>query len=146
MRARKARVRSLTTRRIVKRFLGARWALVVAMMASLLTLVLSGTASAAEYIPPTQWPSVAASRYGSGMVTSPTGSVTIPCSYANGTYFNLKTHSATGQLNREIPATEVIDGTPNCISYPIVDKNDDVYGVPAGYVNGSLRSGPIVAY
>ncbi|WP_127466455.1 SGNH/GDSL hydrolase family protein [Streptomyces sp. B27] len=116
------------------------------LLASLIALVPSGTASAAESIPELQWPAVAASRYGTGMVTSPTGSVTMPCSYANSAYFNLKTYSATGQLNREIPATQSVDGVPNCIEYPVVDKNDDVYGVPAGYVNGSFKSGPIVAY
>ncbi|MGW0867823.1 SGNH/GDSL hydrolase family protein [Streptomyces sp. NPDC002611] len=116
------------------------------LLASLVTFVSSGTAVAAEYIPPTQWSSVAASRYGTGMVTSPSGSVTMPCSYASSAYFNLKTYSATGQLIRQIPATQTVDGVPNCIDYPAVDKNDDIYGVPAGYVNGSLKSGPIVAY
>ncbi|GAA3894152.1 hypothetical protein GCM10023084_53740 [Streptomyces lacrimifluminis] len=103
------------------------------LIASMLTFVSSGTASAAEYIPQLRWNAVDSHAY-STTVTDPAGGVTVPCDSAGPN--NLKSYDASGQIVRELSSSQTIDGRPNCIQRPVVDKNGVLYGQSYGW-NGS---------
>lgn len=103
--------------------------LVLALLASLLTFVSSGTAVAAESVPALKYPPVTFANGNNVFVTSPTGSVTVACSSSGD---GLRTYNASGQLVQNISRTQTIDGVTNCITDPAVDKNGVVYGVPSG--------------
>lgn len=121
-----------------------RIALVPVLVACLLA-ILPGKASAAESVPALQWP---APKIGASVDTTlpiPNGNVTLSCQQM--TDSNLKTYSSSGQVEAELRQTDIVDGVPNCISFPDADKNGDIYGVPFGYVGGSLKVGSnILAY
>ena len=104
-------------------------------------------AQAAESIPELQWPAVEVGRRDAPLVTSPTSSVTAPCATINGGQ-NLVTYNASGQLVRQLDRTVFIDGVPNCITDPVVDKNDVLYGFPRGYNSGGtyMRGPNLLAY
>ncbi|MBJ6647145.1 hypothetical protein DD630_05820 [Streptomyces sp. BSE7F] len=119
------------------------------LLASLIALVPSGTASAAESIPELQWPAVGVNEYAPSyfMTTGIDGGVTVPCVTDNGNLVNLKTYGASGQVVRDINAGGTVDGWPNCIRHAAVDKNGDLYGVPQGVgPSGHYGSGPLLAY
>lgn len=61
---------------------------------------------------------------------------------------NLRTYDSTGQLVREISKTDTIDDVENCIEWPAVGEDGDVYGIPTGQrTNGSYGPGPnLLAY
>ena len=101
------------------------------MLASLVTFVSPGTAVAAESIPELQWPAVKTSRYTWNTITSSTG-VTTACTDDNGTFKNLKTYNSSGQVVRDLDASQSVDGVTNCIYSPVVAKNGDLYGKPYG--------------
>lgn len=110
---------------------------------SLLGMINPVAANAADSIPPLQWPPVNVG-YTNSPLTGPSGSITIPC---NGWDTDLTTYSATGQVVRDIDRASTIDGVPDCINWPIVDKNDNVYGFPGGLINSRWVSDPnLVAY
>jgi lysophospholipase L1-like esterase len=116
------------------------------VLTSVLTLVPTGTASAAESIPTLKWPAVTIGQIDGSPVTSPNGDVTIPCSYS-GAGSDLITYGAAGKVVRKISRTAVIDGVPNCITVPVADKNGVVYGRPYGKVGSSWKYGAnLVAY
>ncbi|MEU3251065.1 SGNH/GDSL hydrolase family protein [Streptomyces sp. NPDC006997] len=117
------------------------------LLASFVTFVSSGTAVAAESIPTLQWPAVKTSRYTWDTVTSPSG-VTTACTDDNGTFKNLKTYNSSGQVVRDLDASQSVDGVTNCIYFPVVDKNGDLYGKPYGKnANGSwVFNTNVVAY
>lgn len=120
---------------------------VIAILFMALLIVIAPPASA-NAIPSLHWDPVAVSRYTWSSVVSPTGSITTGCNGTSG-YANLKTYDVAGQLIRELSASEVIDSRPNCITQPVVDRNDDLYGVPYGMAVGSSSStyGPnLLAY
>ncbi|KFU80779.1 hypothetical protein BB31_12575 [Amycolatopsis lurida NRRL 2430] len=80
------------------------------------------------------------------LVESPTGSITLACTTLDNGQ-DLVTYDDTGQQIRRIDRTSIIDGVPNCINDPVVDKNDDLYGIPSGVVNGYWAAGPnLLAY
>lgn len=118
---------------------------VLAVLASLLTLV--SPAQAAESIPTLKWspaPTIGSSVY--LINTDPTGAVTLGCTTNNGGS-NLVSYNNTGSLVLNINRTDVIDGAPNCIGTPVVDKTGTVYGVPSGSLSGSYALGPnLLAY
>lgn len=120
------------------------------LLASLVTFVSSGTAVAAEYIPPTQWSPVKVSHADFAVTASPSGAVAVGCAGQDDTSIgNLRTYSVTGQLVRELSQTEKVDGVENCISWrPAIDKNGDLYGTPEGLKDGgSYGYGPnLLAY
>ncbi|WP_160169697.1 SGNH/GDSL hydrolase family protein [Amycolatopsis rifamycinica] len=91
---------------------------------------LPSVASAAESVPPLQWPPVATNGSGYDLAVSTNGNVTVPCSYTNAQ--DLVTYNSAGQLVQTISRNQVVDGITNCISRPVVDKNGVVYGVPVG--------------
>lgn len=91
-------------------------------------------AQAAESIPELQWPAVNIGPRDQALATSPTGSVTAPC-YDNGGQ-DLVSYNASGRLVRQLDRTSFIDGVKNCIMYPVVDKNDVLYGIPYGATTG----------
>jgi lysophospholipase L1-like esterase len=117
----------------------------LSLLASLLTVTMTaGTANAADSIPPLQWGPVQASNAAVGNLTSPTGSVTVPCSPNKGGS-DLKTYSATGTLVQDISRTSIIDSVTNCITTPAVDKNGNVYGMPYDTTSG-VRGPNLLAY
>lgn len=110
---------------------------------SFLTFISARAAIADDSIPALQWPAISAGNTNAPL-TGASGSITLPC---NGWDTNLSTYSATGQLVRNIDHNSTIDGVPNCIAWPTLGKDDDVYGIPGGVVNGRYMSGPnLVAY
>ncbi len=113
----------------MKRFVSARWVLVMTMVASLLALAPTRVAVAAESIPELQWSAVKSSRYIWRTVTDPTG-VTNACVNDNGTLINLRSFSHTGVTTRDLDPSQNLGGQPNCIVSPAVDKNGDLYGYP----------------
>ncbi len=117
------------------------------LLVSLLVLVPAGTASAAESIPPLQWPAPTIGRLDGSPVTSTNGDITLPCSTTD-TGSDLTTYNASGQVVRQISRTSVIDGVTNCLRAPIADKNGDIYGVPYGKdVNNNWAKGAnLLAY
>lgn len=115
----------------------------LSLLASLLTVTMTaGTANAADSIPPLQWGPVQIGNAAVANLTSPTGSVTEPCT-TNRTGSDLMTYSATGALVQDISRTSTIDGVTNCITTPAVDKNGDVYGTPYG---SGVRGPNLLAY
>jgi hypothetical protein len=94
-------------------------------------LVTSTTASAAESIPPLQYPGVGLAGYTDGPVSGASGSVTLPCS-TNNNGADLVTYNGSGAVTRQLDRTQFVDGVSNCIGLPVVDKNDVLYGVPFG--------------
>src|SRR5688572_8266537 len=100
------------------------------LIASLMTFVSSGTASAAESIPETQWSPKLVSGYESRTTTSPQGTVTEGCvdNSTTGVGNSLRTYSTTGSLVQNLSASEMVDGIPRCIKKPVTDKNGDTYG------------------
>lgn len=116
----------------------------VGVVASVLTVLTPGTASAA--VPTLKWSAVTANPKYSSVVTSPTGDVTVGC-YDSGSQ-DLTTYNSTGTVVRQISRTTTIDGVQNCITEPIVDKNGTVYGVPYGTLTaGGTGYGPnLLAY
>ncbi len=105
------------------------------VIASVLTVVPTGTASAAESIPTLQYPAVDVGRT-TGLVSSPTSSVTLPCNTLD-TGMDLVTYSSAGAVTRQLNRTQYVDGITNCITSPVVDKNDVIYGIPFGHASGS---------
>lgn len=61
---------------------------------------------------------------------------------------DLVTYNAAGQVVRTLSHTETIDGVPNCINQPVLDKGGDLYGFPYGQdTNGAWRFGDnLLAY
>ena len=45
------------------------------------------------------------------------------------------TYSSSGALIRQLDRTQPVDGVPNCITNPVIDRNDNLYGVPYGQNN-----------
>jgi lysophospholipase L1-like esterase len=118
----------------------------LSLLASLMVLIPSGVANAAESIPTLQWPSVTIGATDSSPVTSPNGDITVPCQPGS-SGSDLVTYSATGQQVRQIDRTTVIDGVPNCITVPTADKNGHVYGRPYGKVGSTWKFGAnLLAY
>ncbi|MFJ9781069.1 SGNH/GDSL hydrolase family protein [Amycolatopsis sp. NPDC101161] len=116
------------------------------LIASAVTFVSSGTASAAESIPELQWPAIKSSRYVWDTVTSPSG-VTNGCDYSNNVYSNLKSLNSSGQVVRELDPNQLVDGVPNCIYHPAVAGNGDLYGRPYGKnASGSYVYASLLAY
>ncbi|MFI5746566.1 GDSL-type esterase/lipase family protein [Streptomyces sp. NPDC051644] len=118
------------------------------LLVSLLVLVPTGTANAAESIPPLQWSTAPTiGRLDGNPVASTNGDITLPCSTSSGGS-DLTTYNASGQVVRQISRTSVIDGVTNCLNAPVVAKNGDIYGVPFGQNSGgSYVSGPnLLAY
>lgn len=118
-----------------KRYLSAL--VVLTFLTSLLVTLVPGVASADESMPNLQWSPVSIANqplaYG-----GPEGSITIGCrndGSAGSSFANLRTYDASGQLVRNIDHTATIDGVPNCIQRPVVDKNGVVYGIPEGGPN-----------
>lgn len=112
--------------------------MLLSLVASFATVIQTeGTATAAESIPALQWGPVQASNSATINLTSPTGSVTVPCSPNRGGS-DLKTYSATGTLVQDISRTSIIDGVGDCIQTPAVDKNGDDYGVPIDPSTGTV--------
>ncbi|EKX63109.1 hypothetical protein STRIP9103_01247 [Streptomyces ipomoeae 91-03] len=101
------------------------------VLASLITFVSSGTAVAAEYIPPTQWPPVQVGTYSiySQSKVSPQGQLTLSCN-AYETAQDLVTYGPTGSEVRRLSHTAQIDGVSNCINNVAIGKNGDLYGSP----------------
>jgi hypothetical protein len=121
----------------------------LSVMASTLTVVSAGTASAAESIPTLQYPAPFVPAYPpTHLVESSDGSVTVPCSMGTGLgESDLITYSDSGSVVRQPSRTTPIDGVPNCISSPVVDKNGDLYGIPGGVVSGNWVDGAnLLAY
>ncbi|MDQ0935997.1 hypothetical protein [Streptomyces turgidiscabies] len=107
------------------------------LIASMLTFVSSGTASAAESVPETWYPPVTVNGNpapAAASHTGPDGSFTIPCeeNTSTGGSRDLTTYSATGQVTRTIDRNSYIDGVKNCISSVAIGKNGDIYGRPYG--------------
>lgn len=116
------------------------------ILVSLIVVIPSGAANAAESIPTLQWPAVTVGQIDGSPVTSPNGDVTLPCQNGN-PGSDLITYSASGQVVRQIPRTPTIDSVPNCITLPIADKNGGVYGRTYGKVGSTWTYGPnLVAY
>ena len=117
------------------------------LIASLVTFVSSGTAVAAEYIPPTQWPSVTTNRYVQTTNVSSNGNVTIECE-TYGRESDLVTYSSSGQIVRQLNRNSMVDGTGNCIRNHGTGNDGDIYGQPWGKgPNGNLVIGTnILAY
>lgn len=112
---------------------------ILAMIAALLS-ALPLAAQASESIPTTQYPPIPIGRY-SDPVAGPDGSVTLPCNNLNGGN-NLVTYSATGALVRQLDRTQFVDGVANCLTTPVVDKNNVVYGIANGRTpSGSYATG-----
>lgn len=109
---------------------------IAGLVASLVTFMGSGVASAAEYIPPLQWPAVQVGIYSiySQSKVSPQGQITLGC-HAYETAQDLVTYSSTGSEVRRLPHTQQIDGVANCIYNIAVDKNGDLYGSPRQSAN-----------
>jgi hypothetical protein len=119
------------------------------MLASIVMVVSPMTANAAESIPELQWPAVKVSSNPTSVVTSPTGSVTVPCNDSGSTDSanNLRTYSSTSQLTRELPKTEKVDGVNNCINWlPAVDKKGDLYGILWGKKVDGTDQSTLLAY
>ncbi|MER0445970.1 SGNH/GDSL hydrolase family protein [Streptomyces sp. Edi4] len=116
------------------------------LLVSLLVLVPTGTANAAESIPPLQWPAPTIGRIDDPIVST-NGDITLPCSTTDAGS-DLTTYNASGQVVRQISRTSVIDGVTNCLNAPIADKNGDIYGVPFGKDanNNSVRGANLLAY
>lgn len=111
---------------------------------SVLTIAPAETAIAAESIPNLQWPAVEVGGRNTPFIESPTGSITLACTHLDR---NLETYDASGQKIREINQATIVDGVSSCITDPAIDKNDDVYGIPSGLINGSWVYGPnLIAY
>lgn len=113
----------------------ARRSLVLAslcLVASLLHPTLP--ASAAESIPPLQYPAIPTGRHET-MMSGPSGSVTLACSNT-GPGVDLVTYGDIGAATRKIDRTQVIDGVTNCITKPVIDKNGTLYGIPYGRASG----------
>ena len=106
------------------------------MLASLVTFVSVGTASAAEYIPELQWPPVQVGTYSiySQSKASPQGELTLGCN-AYETPQDLVTHGPTGSETRRLPHAQQVDGVANCIYNIAIDKNGDLYGSPRQSAN-----------
>jgi hypothetical protein len=102
-------------------------ALLLALLASLLTFASAGTAQA-DSTPPLAFPAVQVNPTSGATVASPSGDVTVACD-PWGTQ-DLVTYGPTGAVVRQIPRSPQIDGVMNCIMEPTVDKNGDVYGIP----------------
>ncbi|QQG50552.1 MAG: SGNH/GDSL hydrolase family protein [Candidatus Saccharibacteria bacterium] len=118
----------------------------LSLLASLMILIPSGVANAAESIPTLQWPSVTIGATDGSPVTSPNGDITVPCQPGS-SGSDLVTYGATGQLVRQIDRTTVVDGVPNCITAPTADKNGHVYGRPYGKVGSTWKFGAnLLAY
>ena len=121
----------------------------LAMVASLLGVISPTAAQAAESIPALQWPPAQVGD-GSTIVTGPSGSTTVGCrndSSNQSRNNDLQTIDSAGQIVQDIPRTDTIDGAPNCIMAPAVDKNGTVYGFPQGRIGGSWMDGPnLLAY
>ncbi|MFJ2213471.1 SGNH/GDSL hydrolase family protein [Streptomyces sp. NPDC101062] len=117
------------------------------LLVSLLVLLPAGTASAAESIPPLQWPAPSIGRLDGSPVASTNGDITLPCATVD-TGSDLITYNASGQVVRQISRTSVIDGVTNCMTAPIADKNGDIYGVPFGKnASNNWTQGPnLLAY
>ena len=106
---------------------------ILGLVSASLTATSPQAANAVVSVPTTRWAPVTDSWYSNDTVAGQSGSVTTPCSEANGAYSNLKTYNASGQLVRELSATQAVDSIPNCIRSVAVDRNDDIYGVPGGW-------------
>ncbi|MDQ0776347.1 hypothetical protein QF026_004813 [Streptomyces aurantiacus] len=110
-------------------------ALLLALVASLLTFTSAGVASAAESMPERHYPAVSLkAKKVEQMTTSPQGEVTIGCDY-NSAYVpnqDLVTYGPTGSITRQLDRTAQIAGKANCILRPVVDKNGDLYGKQDG--------------
>lgn len=133
----------------MKRKLARRGAGILALTALVsATLVAApSVAVAAESVPVLQWPAVDVALPEGALVSTPDGSITMPCSnYGSGG--DLTTYSASGQVMRQIDRSVSIDGVKNCITNPVADKDGDVYGIPYGTTSsGSYARGPnILAY
>lgn len=124
------------------------WQGVVAALFTALLVTIPQPAAAAESIPALQWPAVQVSNHGFDVITSPSGEVTTSCASADNPVSNLRTYDGTGQLVREIIKTDTIDDVENCIEWPAVGEDGDVYGIPTGQrTNGSYGPGPnLLAY
>lgn len=101
------------------------------LIASLITFVSSGTAVAAEV--PMQLVGTPIAQ-GGGYATSPNGNLTVGCNPWSGQ--DLTTYDQSGAVVQQIDRTQQIDGKPNCVFRPAVDKNGDVYG--RQYQNGKV--------
>lgn len=116
------------------------------LLASLCMVIAPPVANAAESVPPLQWLPVNVGRYVQKVVTSPNGDVTLPCTYL-GSGTDLQTYNAAGQLVRDISPTTTVDGVPDCLATPVVDKNGAVYDIPFGKVGSGWSHGPnLLAY
>lgn len=104
------------------------------------------TATAAESVPELQYPAIPVGRHET-MVSGPNGSVTLACS-ATSPGVDLATYDNTSTVARKLDRTQMIDGVPNCITKPVVDKNGTLYGIPYGKMaNGVSTWGPnLLAY
>ena len=106
-----------------------------------LAVATATEATAAESMPPLQYPAIGLADYTEGPIAGANGSITLPCTNSNsGT--DLVTYNSSGTLVRQLNRTQYVDGVQNCITNPVVDKNDVLYGTsngktPSGsYVNG----------
>lgn len=103
------------------------------LVATLLALVPAGTANAVESVPALQYPAPTIPAPVNSPVESSDGSVTLPCSMGSGHgESDLITYGPSGNVVRQISRTTPVDGVPNCITSPIVDKHGDLYGIPWG--------------
>lgn len=119
---------------------------IAGLLASALTVVTSGTASA-DTVPTLQWPAVtlATNPVESGITTSPLGDVTVGCAPSGAGSQNLTTYGSAGTITRQISRTTQVDGVANCIGNPAADKNGDIYGIPEDTT--TFRPGPnLLAY
>lgn len=103
------------------------------VLASVIAIVPSGTASAAESIPTLRWPAISVGRLEGSLVASSNGDITTPCAWVDGGT-NLKTYDSSGKLVRQLNRTSMIDGVSNCIDDPVVAKNGVLYGIPSGKI------------
>jgi hypothetical protein len=112
-------------------------------LAAGLAVATAPAALAAESVPPLQYPAV---NFGTPLriYAGASGTVTNGCRNDSGSSdTNLRTYGASGQLTRDLPRTNMIDGVENCINEPAVDKNGVAYGVPYGRaVSGTWQYGP----
>lgn len=114
---------------------------------SLLGLTSPGAAYAAELLPALRHAQIdlGPANTGGDLIVSPVGTVTVPCGGFNGGR-DLKTFDSSGQLLQYIPRSQQIDGVPNCVELPIVDKSGTVYGVLGGSNNLVAYSGNTVKW
>lgn len=118
-----------------------QWPLLASLCIVASLLLPTPTATAAESIPELQYPAIDLAGYTAGPVPGASGGMTLPCNTSD-SGADLVTYNSSGVLVRQLDRTQSIDGVQNCITTPVVDKNDVLYGITSGKTpSGSYANG-----